>query len=364
MRIEKPQPRVRTRTHATPMFTPAWGLHEQLYHPLVQSVLHILRELVASGGVRLVGDAPDEERELFAQLLRTRGYTSAVRHLATAHVAGVSVVEIVWDEKYMPYELRSVPPEAAQLGLDESGEIVSVRVTTSAGQQDLPITHAVVVSTAPAWYIYGGRELPIRALRKYLQAYDRVLRSIDLYLQRHAIPTTIAKTPASYTEQETQELYDALSRMQDALVAVLPDTETQLEFLEPRGTGMDLGLRMLELLERLVARTLLGGILAVYEAQYGTRAQAQVHWEVMQRLISAVQQPIEHALHTQLWTRVCQYQLGREPVGVLELNELETVQRSDILRNIGDLVALGMVDPERDREWLRALMGLSDTGEG
>jgi hypothetical protein len=50
-------------------------------------------------------------------------------------------------------------------------------------------------------------------------------------------------------------------------------------------------------------------------------------------------------------------------VGVLELNELETVQRHEILRNIGDLVALGMVDPERDREWLRALMGISDAGE-
>jgi hypothetical protein len=62
MRIDKPQPRVRTRAHATPMLTPAWGLHEQLYHPLVQSVLHTLRELVASGCVRLVGYALTEER--------------------------------------------------------------------------------------------------------------------------------------------------------------------------------------------------------------------------------------------------------------------------------------------------------------
>ena len=361
MRVsDRPEPRVRLRALPQPYALAAHGLREQLYHPLVQSVLHILRELVASGGVRLVGDAPDEERALFTQLTATRGFAQALRHLATAHVAGAAVVEILWGDDYMPHALRPAPPEMVQFGIGEDGEIVAVRLTTSAGVQELPLTHAVIVDAYPAWHIYGVRELPIHALSKYLQAYDRVLRSMDLYLQRHAVPTAVAKTPASYTETETQQLYDALVKMQDALVAVLPDTETSVEFLEPRGTGMQLALELMSLLERLVARTLLGGILAVYEAQYGTRAQAQVHWEVMQRLISAVQQPIEHALHEQLWTRVCQYQLGRAPQGMLELNELDTVQREEIIRNIGDLVALGMVDPQRDRAWLRSLLGLAD----
>jgi hypothetical protein len=57
---------------------------------------------------------------------------------------------------------------------------------------------------------------------------------------------------------------------------------------------------------------------------------------------------------------VCQYQLGREPVGVLELNEPEQVTTSEILRNLADLVALGMVDPDRDRSWLRSLLGLEN----
>jgi hypothetical protein len=174
------------------------------------------------------------------------------------------------------------------------------------------------------------------------------------------VPTAIAKTPPSYTEEERRDLYDALVNLKDALVAVLPDQETVVEFLEPRGTGMNLALEVMALLERLVARTLLGGVLAVYEAQYGTRAQAQVHWQVMQKLVGAIQQPIESALHEQLWARVCRYQLGREPVGVLELNELEQVTTSEILRNLADLVALGMVDPERDRSWLRSLLGLEN----
>jgi hypothetical protein len=80
----------------------------------------------------------------------------------------------------------------------------------------------------------------------------------------------------------------------------------------------------------------------------------------MQKLVGAIQQPIENALHKQLWARVCQYQLGREPVGVLELNELEQVTTGEILRNLADLVALGMVDPERDRSWLRSLLGLEN----
>jgi len=356
----RPRPEVKLRTLPQAFTIAATGLREQLYHPLVQSVLHILRELVASGGARLVGDVPDEERELFAQLIRTRDFDLAVRHLAVAHVAGVSAVEILWGEDYMPTGYRPVPPERIQLGLDEYGQITALKVVSNAGVQDLPLTHVILVNASTAWHLYGVRELPIHALAKYLQAYDRALRSVDLYLQRHAVPTAIAKTPPSYTEEERRDLYDALANLKDALVAVLPDQETVVEFLEPRGTGMNLALEVMALLERLVARTLLGGVLAVYEAQYGTRAQAQVHWQVMQKLVSAIQQPIESALHEQLWSRVCQYQLGREPIGTLELNELEQVASSEILRNLADLVALGMVDPERDRSWLRGLLGLEN----
>ena len=358
----KPEPRVRLRSQAMPFVGVASSIAQDLYHPLVQAVLHILRELIASGGARLVGrdaDAPDAERALFERLTDTEGFYHAVRHLASAHVAGVAVAEIVWDEDYHPRQLRPIPIERVQLGLDEYGEVVSVRVQTSAGLQNLPLSNTLFVIHG-SWHLYPSRELPLQALQKYLRAYDRVLRSIDLYLQRHATPTALAKTPAAYTAEESEQLFQALVKMQEALVAVIPDPATVVEFLEPKGTGMQLGLEMLNLLERLVARTLLGSVLAVYDAQYGTRAQAQVHWEVTQRLISALQQPIERALNQQLWKPYCTYQLGREPISQLQLNELESVNRAELIRNLGDLVALGMVDPEADRAWLRALLGLSE----
>jgi hypothetical protein len=103
----RPRPEIKLRTLPQAFAIAATGIREQLYHPLVQSVLHILRELVASGGVRLVGEAPDEERELFAQLIRTRDFDLAVRHLAVAHVAGVSAVEI--------YGVRITCPRATAL---------------------------------------------------------------------------------------------------------------------------------------------------------------------------------------------------------------------------------------------------------
>lgn len=360
--IERPDPKVMLRTAPLPSVG-GMGIRDLLYHPLVQSALHILKELVASGGTRLVAQAqetpvPDAEQNLYQALTSVQGYDLAIRHLAVALLTGVSAVEIVWTEDYKVRELRPIPPERVQLGIDEYGQLVSLQILTLAGVQELPLPNAICLIASPVPFLFGVQELPLHALRKYLQAYDRVMKSLDLYLQRHGVPTALAKTPTTYTEAEVQQVYDMLVRMQDALVAVLPGTETQVEFLEPRGAGMQLALDFMAFIERLVVRTLLGSVLAIYEAQYGTRAQAQVHWEVTQHLVNALQQPIETALHAQLWMPLCRYQLGRDPISRLELNEVERVATGDLLRNLGDLVALGMVDPERDRDWIRALIGL------
>lgn len=332
-----------------------------LLHPVVHGVLHILQELLTGNGVRLVpraGDpVPDAEMELFAAMTEADGWDTALRHLVSAYLMGAACFEIVWGEDYFPVAYRPVPHGKARLGLDEYGVPQDITVQTSVGVQSLPLAHAVLFMPLQTVEHPAGEPRLLR-YRKYLDAYDDALKSLHLYIQRHGTPTVLAQLPPSYTEQETQAVHDALVRMQNALVATVPAAgDAKIEFLEPRGTGMELALRLLELLERLVVRSLLGSILAVYEAQYGTRAQAQVHWEVMQQLVASMQRPLERALDAQLWRRLAEYHQG-VPAGKLALNEPNVVSREALLRTLGDLAALGVIEPERDREWLRALAGV------
>lgn len=354
------------RVAATGIWQPVSGINSELLrHPLLSAVWHVLQELLVANGTRIVPTmqgqpVPDDEYALHAQLTQADHYALTLRHLTQSHLVGAAVAEILWDANAHPIALRPIPTERVQFGLDAYGQVVNLRVQTDYGLQDLPLERAVYVIAQPLMLYY---RVPPRllALKRYLDAYDRTLRAIDLYLQRHAVPTTIATTPPTITEPEREQIYDALVKMKDAFVAVLPAGDgSTLQFLEPRGSGIEFALEYLQMLERLIARALLGSILAVYEAQYGTRAQAQVHWETLKSVISAMQQPIEDALHDQLWRPYCTEQLGHEPITRFRLNEPERMQSEALMRNIADLVALGFVDPDRDRDWVRALVGLED----
>lgn len=356
-------PRVRLRSVPVVRTLTASDAGALLQHPLTQAALHLLRELIVGNGLRLVPTQPDtpipdEEQALFAQVLMTDGLDTALRHLVQAYLIGVAAAEIVWGEDYMPETIRAIPVSALQVGFDEGGQMQALRVATLAGVQELPLEHAILYVHNPSAVYPLGEPLIVR-YKRYLDAYDATLRALHLYVQRHGSPTTLAQLPPTYTEQEVQAVYEALAKLHDALVAVVPAApDTKIEYIEPRGTGMDLALQMLSLLERIFVRSLLGSILAVYEAQYGTRAQAQVHWEVMQRIIAGMQRPLERALDAQLWRRVASLHLPRGATTQLELNEPTSVNREHALRSLADLVALGIINPATDRDWLRKIIGL------
>ena len=335
-----------------------------LDHPLVRSTLHILRELCVGSGLRLVPVAtdtvPDAERMLYDRLVMLDTLDLALRHLADASLLGASAVEIVWGEDYFPLLLRPIPAGAYRIGLDASSMPTEIEVQTGAGLQTLPVEHVLIYISNPDLQYPAGRPI-VQQYKRYLDAYDSALRALQLYVQRHGAPTVFAQLPSIYTDEEVSKVYDALTKMQDALVGVIPaSADAKIEFLEPEGTGMTLSLQLLELLERLFVRSVLGSVLAVYEAQYGTRAQAQVHWDVMRRLIEGMQRPLERAINRQLWQRVVGLHLGA-PQSRLELNEPSLIPRESVLRNLGDLTALGIIDPQADRDWLRAMIATDMT---
>jgi phage gp29-like protein len=331
-------------------------------HPIAQAVLHLLRELILGNGLRLVprsgftNAVPEDEQAMLEKLMATTGFETALRHLINAYLEGAAFVEIVWGQDYYPQAFVPLPPESVVVHTDEYGSPVKVQVYTGTGANELPLTHVILFVPTPSFQspLGSSRLAPYKNL---FDTYDETLKALHLYIQRHAVPTVLAQMPSTYTDEEVETVYNALVKMQQAMVAVIPSgTDAKVEFIEPRGTGMELSLRLLETVERIIVRSLLGSILAVYEAQYGTRAQAQVHWEVMQRVVAAMQRPLEQTLHNQLWMPLVR--LHKPEVETqLALNEPLTVNRADVLRSLGDLVALGVIDPEKHREWLLSLIG-------
>lgn len=357
--IERPNPKIRLRPAMVPIYHPGSSAGTLLSHPLVISILHILRELCVGSGVRLVSSdgrsISDLEQSLFESLQDADQFDFALRHLVEAYLIGSSAAEILWSDDFRIEALRPIPIAALQIGLDEIGYPATLRVTTAAGNQLLPLENAVLFIHNPTLSQPAGQSV-LLSYKRYLDAYDTTLKSLHLYIQRHGTPTTLAQVPSTYTESEVELIQSALERLQDALVATIPASpDAKIEFLEPRGTGMELSLRLMELLERLFVRAILGSVLAIYEAQYGTRAQATVHWEVMKRVIESMQRPLEQVINKQLWRRFARLHLP-EPVGRVELNEPSIMPRENILRNLGDLTALGIIDPESDRDWLRSLI--------
>lgn len=331
-----------------------------LQHPLVQSVLHILTELALSNGMRLVQTSESEpitetERALFNTLVENTSFNETLKHLLSAHLFGCAAALIVWQE-FVPSFFIPVPNRYYQVGLDTNFQPALLKLSHPNIEPKAipPQNFLILVIGATLENPLGVSRIAL--YKQYLDAYDTTVKSLSSYIQRHGVPTIIAQVPENFNEVEVRDIYNKLVQMQSSLVAVIPTNDTfRIEFLEPKGSGMDVALDSAQLLERLFVRSILGSILAIYEAQYGTRAQAQVHWELMRRLIEGMQRPLETVLNQQLWTRLVGYHQPTRTSRV-ELVEPSLAGVESVLRNLGDLVALGIVDPEADKEWLRGFI--------
>jgi phage gp29-like protein len=206
----------------------------------------------------------------------------------------------------------------------------------------------------------------IREPVEYKRATDAAMIS---YAKRWGVPSIVGFYAPGQDKSAQAKFLAAIKSLQNAAAATLPikptkDSPDVLQLIEAKGDGGSISavMDMNKAFEKRIAGAVLGSILAVYESEYGTRAQAQTHLEVLKSVIEAAQAPLEEAINEQLVQPVLAYNRGLRDVRFVlnapNLNDLEKLGNM-----VADLAQAGLLDPAQDARVIRTMFGI-DTPEG
>lgn len=257
----------------------------------VYTVYNLFGDILLGGGWQFVGEDAARVSDLTAALTAAPGWAQCLDELAAAPFQRYAVIEIVWaaGDRWLPSALRPLPRSATALDMDDYGQVGAVRVSTSAGLQTVPLENAIVFRWRPTLERPLGQCVYDR-LREVIQYKRRTDEALVRYIERYAGPTTIAWYPPGMSDDEQTALLNALKNLRSASYGILPgprgEDGTQVELLEASGNGpIQVALEMIKQYERRIARAVLGSVLAVFESEYGTRAQSEVHWQVLKAVV-------------------------------------------------------------------------------
>lgn len=366
-----PDPNAYIRAVATPFAGVETSDSGLLKDDSVYRVYNLYRDMLLGAGWRFEGGDAEAVDALMEGVVSAKGFDDMLYEMAAAPFQRMAVIEIVWNfgrDVWLPRRYRVVPIEDVSLALDEQGEVEHVNVTTSAGLQQIPTTNMVVYRWRPTFAEPLGRSVyqHIKEPVEYKRTTDKAMIS---YAQRWGVPSIVGFYAPGQNRADQTKFLAAIRSLQNASAAILPikpsrDAPDVLQLLEAKGEGSAISavMEMNKGFEKRIAGAVLGSILAVYESDYGTRAQAQTHLEVLRSVIEAAQAPLEEAINAQLVEPVLAYNRGAADVRFVlnspNLNDLEKLGNM-----VADLAQAGLIDPMQDAKVIRTMFGI-DTPDG
>lgn len=329
-----------------------------LQSDIVQSCANILVGTLTSAGWSL-SSSDSKEEELFERLLSVDGFVESIEHLSQVMLTRFAIIEIVWGKGYFPTLLRPIPHELITLDFREGFE-PKILIFLGSKQEELKPLQYIFLRYRPTIQHPEGISI-LESVEELLRAREEIDKTLQKYAERFGAPLVLGRYDPSLAEEERQAILRSLKQIQSASVAIVPGTEQNVgvEILEPKGSGSaEILVEVQREYDRRIARALLGPILPLFEAQFGTRAQAQVHYDILQNIIRHYQSLIESAINMHLWIPLCGIQLGREPQGALLLNEPHLIELDKLAQWISNLVQVGVLDPVQDADYIRRLLNL------
>lgn len=362
-RQEKPERDEFLRVHPMPVS----------FHPREMSLLkdgtlyavsHFLSEVCLGAGWHFEGEDAEQNAEVLAHLASRPGFSDMLRANLLALFSRFAVTEIIWQfapfrsvPLWLPIRYRVVPHHACTLHIAEDGNVERVEVSTTAGLQDLPLLRAVIHRNDPSLEHPEGQSV-LDSIGEDVGFKRRSDDALIKNVERFSAPFIIGRYPPGMSASQKQELLDQLKKLQSASVAVLPDG-VGVEIIEPKGVSSQFAMDATTFFERRIARQVLGSILAMFEAEFGTRAQATTHWQVIRYVVASYQSNIEAVINEQLLQRVLA--LNGLPNRVqFKLNEPDLLDKTNIARWVADLASAGVLDMEQDRDLIRRIFGLEE----
>jgi len=371
LRVEfaAPRPQVGEQVRITPQ---PWAIADiaeakLLKDDSVGAVSRLFCDVIFGSGIRWIGDDAERLQDLTDEIERADGWQQCLRALTNSVFTRYACVEIVWQTHgsiWGPQRLRHIPNTMCALDIDEWGNVMSVKVSSTGGMQSLPAENMILCRNNPTFDKPQGISV-FDDLEEVIQMKRRADLALIRYIERYAAPTVIGWYAPGTSKTQQSALLSALRDLQSASVGTLPgpkgDAGNNIELLEASGganSAIGSAIEMLRMYERRIARGVLGSVLAIFESEFGTRAQAETHLEVLKAVVRSHQGPVEEAINRQLVAPTLAYNVGDADLR-FELVEPDFADREKVGRWVADLAQAGVIDLEADRDSIRGLFGLA-----
>lgn len=337
----------------------AQSVSKYLEDDLIITTYGLLSKIVGANDIYLSTKNRDEE-ELFLRAIYRDDFRNVIQHLVWAHFLGCAVAEVIYEDGF-PVLYRPIIPTIVSVNIDERGFPESFSVYTDRGIVELPKERAVYVIISSGI----GYEKPLLLKLTHLLDIRNQLRNLVVkYYERHILPTTLVGYPSpSYSAEDVEQLRDMVARLEETNGLVYPITDNigvKWDFLTPSGADINSALEAYREITREIVRALMGPVLPIYEAQFGTRAQSETHLSLLATAIAGLQTRIEEGLN-RYWQFLNQLWLGKAAESQIRMTEPRLMDSGVIIENLERLVEAGIVT-EQDIANLRTIIGLGISG--
>lgn len=326
----------------------------------VYAVYAIFKDILLGAGYHWEGKDAERYAPMLDLVTGATGWPQLLDEIAAAPFQRTAIVEMIWQQEgqWLPERFRVMPLGATFVGLDASSNVEQVRITTTAGLQYLPLPNAVVHRNRPTF----AHPLGVSVYDHLIEVIGykrRTDEAVVRYVERFGAPSVIGHYRPGTPADKQKELLTALAGLQKASYGAIPQGD-ELEILEPQGSGGAIGvaMEMVGRYERRIARAVLGSVLAIFESEFGTRAQAEVHMEVLKAVVAARQAEVEEPINKQVIGPILTYNVGDKVDVQWKLNPPALTNMNALGVLIADLATAGVLDPVQDGDAIREMVGL------
>ncbi|MGB9798133.1 MAG: phage portal protein family protein [bacterium] len=293
--------------------------------PTVKAGIEFIRLSILS---RLTGyqntSYPDVEEFIRLALESMEGSLwDLVQDLLSALWAGFSVAEIIYkpfNGKMIWKRIKVINPVSLYpegIKMDEKGRILKIVQRVGGEEIEIPLKRCVIWSFASEFGNPWGNSLLRPAYSPWLMK-QLLIRLWNIHLERQATPFGVVSLPQAEMmvwcpiHQKEERYIEAMKHIMEDLhnrnsLIYTGGAEVRFERLEGKGELFESAIRYYD---SQILRALLIPSLLVTEGEYGTRAQAIVHQEAFQMMLSGIIRELKAVLDEQVFRPLIELNFG------------------------------------------------------
>ncbi len=316
--------------------------------PLIRNYLRIRANAVANKKWDIF---PASERrtdkkiaEFVEKNLTSIGFTKDLKELFGGAVAkGFAVSEIMWEKKNGMILIADIKNRAQKrFVFDLDMKLKLVKSLVSYDFEEVPERKFIVFSYDTEYEnCYGSGVLQTCFWPWWFKRH--AIKFWMIYIEKFAMPTAVGEYPPGLSKSDQNKLLDALEAIQNEYAIAIPQG-TKVWLLEAQRSGsLDTYDRFIKFCDKEIANAILGSYLITQEAEFGTRAQAQVQYEVAYETIEADSSILMDTINNQLikWLVDYNFDVDEYPVFKILFEDTE-ISKEEVEKDKLLIVDIGL----------------------